>query len=241
MAAPLAELELRNICAGYAGTQIVEDISFTLKRGERLGLLGRNGAGKTTTLAAIMGLAGLISGQVLADGVDISRLPPFQRARLGLGIVPQTRDIFPSLSVEENLISGLRGAPRSALEQAWKMFPRLKERRRNLGNQLSGGEQQMLSMARALVASPSILLLDEPLEGLAPIVAEELMDSVKRLADETGVGCILVEQHVDVVLDFATSVIVLERGRIVFSGTPATLRAAGDVLESAIGIKKVAG
>ena len=241
MAAPLAELELRGICAGYAGTQVIEDISFTLKCGERLGLLGRNGAGKTTALATIMGLADRIAGQVLADGVDISRLQPFERARLGLGTVPQTRDIFPSLSVEENLIAGLRGAPRSALEQAWKMFPRLKQRRANLGAQLSGGEQQMLSIARALVASPSILLLDEPLEGLAPIAAEELMDSVKRLADETGVGCILVEQHVDVVLDFATSVIVLERGRIVFAGTPEALRAAGDVLESAVGIKKVAG
>ena len=236
----LAELALEGVGAGYAGTQAIEDISFSIRRGERLGLLGRNGAGKTTTLAVLMGLAGQTGGRILADGVDISRLPPFRRARLGLALVPQTRDIFPSLTVEENLSSGLRGAPRSALEQAWRLFPRLKERRGNLGSQLSGGEQQMLSIARALAPGPALLLLVEPLEGLAPIVAQELLAAIVRLCDETGVGCILVEQHVDTVLDFSGKVVVLERGRMVFSGTTAALRAQAGVLEAAIGLARPA-
>ena len=241
MVAPCIELSVDDLTAGYGGTVVVHDLSFAVRRGERLGILGRNGAGKTTTLAAIMGLAERQRGAVRLDGEDVSRLEPYQRARRGLGFVPQTRDIFPSLTVEENLISGLNGRPRSSLEQAYRMFPRLKERVRNMGNQLSGGEQQMLSLARALMGGPTILLLDEPLEGLAPIVAEELMESIRQLAEETGVGCILIEQHVDVVLDFATSVVVLERGVPVFVGPSVTLRERPDILERAIGLKKTDG
>lgn len=236
MAAALTEITLENVGAGYGGTQVVEDISFTARRGRRLGLLGRNGAGKTTVLATMMGQTNQLAGAVLADGRDISRLPAWRRARLGLGLVPQTRDIFPSLSVEENLLAGLRGGPRRRLDQAWALFPRLRERRGNLGNQLSGGEQQMLSVARALMGAPSILLLDEPLEGLAPLIAEELMAAIGRLAEETGIGCVLVEQHVDLVLDFADDALVLERGRIAYAGSCENLRAQPAVLERAIGL-----
>jgi branched-chain amino acid transport system ATP-binding protein len=235
------ELVLDKVTAGYSGTSVIENISFSLKQGERVGLIGRNGAGKTTTLATIMGLAEQLSGTIRLNGRDIGRLPTFRRARAGLGYVPQTRDVFPSLTVEENLQSATRGrdGDATAIEFAYRLFPRLKERRSNRGNQLSGGEQQMLAVARALVPQPKILLLDEPLVGLAPQVRDELMDTIRRLADETGVGCLLVEQHVDVVLDFATRVIILERGIAVFVGTTEELRASPQVLDRAIGLDKV--
>jgi branched-chain amino acid transport system ATP-binding protein len=235
------ELVLDKVTAGYSGTSVIENISFALKQGERVGLIGRNGAGKTTTLATIMGLAERLSGQIRLNGQDIGRLPTFRRARAGLGYVPQTRDVFPSLSVEENLQSATRGraGDEAAMEFAYRLFPRLKERRGNRGNQLSGGEQQMLAVARALVPQPKILLLDEPLEGLAPQVRDELMDTIRRLADETGVGCLLVEQHVDVVLEFATRIIILERGVAVFVGTTEELKAKPEVLDRAIGLDKV--
>jgi branched-chain amino acid transport system ATP-binding protein len=235
------ELVLDKLSAGYAGTSVIENISFALKQGERVGLIGRNGAGKTTTLATIMGLAERLSGTIHLNGQDIGRLATFRRARAGLGYVPQTRDVFPSLTVDENLQSATRGRPgdAAAVEFAYRLFPRLKERRKNSGNQLSGGEQQMLAVARALVPQPKILLLDEPLEGLAPQVRDELMDNIRRLADETGVGCLLVEQHVDVVLDFATRIIILERGIAVFVGTTEELKAQPQVLDRAIGLDKV--
>jgi branched-chain amino acid transport system ATP-binding protein len=172
---------------------------------------------------------------------DISRLPTWARARLGLGLVPQTRDVFPSLTVHENLLSAssCREHLRN-IELGYRLFPRLRERRRNYGDQLSGGEQQMLSVARSLVAGPRLLLLDEPLEGLAPQVRDDLMDAIKRLTDETGVGSILVEQHVDVVLDFASRVFVLERGVVVFTGSTEELKERPDVLNRAIGLEKAA-
>ncbi len=235
-----AGLRVEGLRAGYAGTRIIEDVSFNVQRGERLGILGRNGAGKTTTLATLMGLTELQDGTLHFAGQDISRMTTFQRARAGLGYVPQTRDIFASLSVEENLIAGLASQPKTRINDAYDWFPRLKERRRNYGNQLSGGEQQMLSVARALMSSPSVLLLDEPLEGLAPLLAEELMEKIRSLVDRTGIGCILVEQHVDVVLNFSTQVLVLERGVPVYQGTPTELRNRPDVLEGAIGLAKTA-
>jgi branched-chain amino acid transport system ATP-binding protein len=236
------ELVLDGVTAGYAGTSVLDRVSFSVGEGERVGLIGRNGAGKTTTLAAVMGLAQLISGRVLLNGTDISRLAIYKRARAGLGYVPQTRDVFPSLTVDENLQSAMNGGERpGAVEAAYRLFPKLRDRRHNVGSQLSGGEQQMLSVARALVSGPKIILLDEPLEGLAPQVREELMDAIHRLADETGVGCVLVEQHVDVVLDFATKVVVLERGVPVFVGPTADLRAQPAVLDRAIGLDKVSG
>ena len=240
MSVARTELVLDGVTAGYAGTSVLERVSFSVGEGERVGIIGRNGAGKTTTLATVMGLAQLLGGRVLLNGTDISRLATYKRARGGLGYVPQTRDVFPSLTVDENLQSAMNsGQGPEVIEAAYRLFPKLRERRGNTGSQLSGGEQQMLSVARALVTRPKILLLDEPLEGLAPQVREELMDTIHRLADETGVGCVLVEQHVDVVLDFASKIVVLERGVPVFVGPTSELRAQPAVLDRAIGLDKV--
>jgi branched-chain amino acid transport system ATP-binding protein len=240
MPADRIELVLDGVTAGYAGTSVLERVSFSVGEGERVGLIGRNGAGKTTTLAAVMGLAQLLGGRVLLNGADIGRLATYKRARAGLGYVPQTRDVFPSLTVDENLQSAMNGGQGpDVIEAAYRLFPKLSERRSHAGSQLSGGEQQMLSVARALVTGPKILLLDEPLEGLAPQVREELMDAIRRLADETGVGCVLVEQRVDVVLDFASKIVVLERGVPVFVGPTAELRTQPAVLDRAIGLDKV--
>lgn len=233
-------LVVKDLKAGYGGTRIIDGLSFAIKKGERLGILGRNGAGKTTTLAAVMGLAESQGGEISFNGRNLTNMNTFGRARAGIGYVPQTRDIFPSLSVEENLIAGLSRQPKSKIEDAYSLFPRLKERSANFGDQLSGGEQQMLAVARALMGNPSILLLDEPLEGLAPKLGEELMANIRELVIGTGIGCVLVEQQVDVVLDFSTHVLVLERGMPVFSGTPQELRERPEVLEEAIGLAKTA-
>jgi branched-chain amino acid transport system ATP-binding protein len=232
------ELVLEDIVAGYGGTTVLDGVSLTLGQGERVGIIGRNGAGKTTTLATAMGLTQRLGGRVRLNGRDVSAWPAWQRARLGLGYVPQTRDVFASLSVEDNLVAGLKGGPASRLDEAYALFPRLAERRRNFGNELSGGEQQMLSIARALMGKPSILLLDEPLEGLSPIVAQEVMAAVTTLAHTRGLACVLVEQQVELVLDFAQRVLVLERGRPVFWGEVAQLRQRRDVLEAAVALRK---
>ena len=234
------ELVLDDVTAGYGSTSVIEKISFGLAQGERVGLIGRNGAGKTTTLATIMGLTECHSGSIRLNGAEIRRTATYKRARAGIGYVPQTRDVFPSLSVHENLQSATMGrTDPEAIADVYRLFPRLLERRGNDGDQLSGGEQQMLSVARALVTRPKILLLDEPLEGLAPQVREELMDTIRRMVVETGIGCLLVEQHVDIVLAFATRIIVLERGTAVFVGTTDELRARPEVLDRAIGLDKV--
>jgi branched-chain amino acid transport system ATP-binding protein len=239
MPKPPIELRFDDVTTGYGGVPVVEHLSFCVREGERLGLIGRNGAGKTTTLATAMGLADLMKGRIYFDGNDISGASTYARARAGLGYVPQSRDIFPSLTVEENLLSGLQGRSASeALPPIYALFPRLKERRRNGGTQLSGGEQQMLSVARALVGRPRILLLDEPLEGLAPMVREELMGAMVRMSDQLGVGCVLVEQHIDVVLEFSTNVIVLERGVAAYSGSAAALHGEEALLNRTIGIQK---
>lgn len=234
------ELELRDVVSGWGDTTVLERVSFKLRQGQRIGVLGRNGAGKTTTLATAMGLTSMHGGQVLLDGLDVSSMPTPERSRMGLGYVPQTRDIFATLSVEENLVAGLQGAPTRRLDEAYAMFPRLHERRCNLGNQLSGGEQQMLCIARALMAKPNLLLMDEPLEGLSPLVAAEVMGAIRHLATAKGLGCVLVEQQVGLVLDFADIVLVMERGRPMFLGTPAALTHNPEILEQCIGLKKVA-
>lgn len=232
-------LTVTDLLAGYDGTRILEEVSFSLSTGERLGVLGRNGMGKTTTLATIMGLTEFQGGDIAVNGQSIRALTTYQRARLGLGYVPQTRDVFPSLTVEENLISGLGKQPESRVSYAYELFPRLEERKQNFGNQLSGGEQQMLAVARALMSNPSILILDEPLEGLSPLLAQQLMTDIEQLVETTGMGCILVEQHVDVVLNFATRVLILERGKVVFYGTPAELEQQPKLLEETIGLEKM--
>lgn len=233
-------IEYRDVTVGYGQTEVVSGVSFKVQTGERWGVLGRNGAGKSTTLAAAVGLADLQRGEILLNGQSLKGMPSYKRSRAGLGYVPQGRDIFASLTVEENILSAVRGSSAQALEMAYTLFPRLKERRKNGGMQLSGGEQQMLSIARAVVTRPGVLLLDEPLEGLAPKVRQEVMESITRMASELGVGCVLVEQYVDVVLDFCEQVIVLESGKVVYVGrTDALQKDHKHVLDNAIGLRKL--
>jgi branched-chain amino acid transport system ATP-binding protein len=233
---PATPLEVENLSAGYGQTRILEGVSFAVPAGARLAVLGRNGMGKTTLFATLAGQTRRHGGHIRLGGSDIATLPSARRAHLGLGYVPQTRDVFPSLTVEENLFVGLKGRPKSALEEAYAMFPRLKERRRNLGTQLSGGEQQMLSTARAILGQPTVLLLDEPLEGLAPIICEELMAAFAKLASSGNMTILLVEQRIQSALDFADHVIVLERGRLAWSGTPAGLSSDHDAVERLLGV-----
>ena len=237
-AAPLeiALLEVNGLCAGYGPIKIIEDISFTVRAGDRLAVLGRNGMGKTTLLATLMGLSTRHAGQIRIGDRDVSRRRTSARADLGIGYVPQTRDIFPSLTVEENLRTGLKGRPISALAEAYEMFPRLRERRRNYGLQLSGGEQQMLSMARTLLGKPRVLLLDEPLEGLAPVICDELMALLVGLAASNAVTIVLVEQQIERALDFANRVMVMERGRLSWSGAPDVLIADRPLVDRLIGV-----
>ncbi|MBP6900155.1 MAG: ABC transporter ATP-binding protein [Burkholderiaceae bacterium] len=210
-----ALLKLEQAVAGYGPTTVLQQLSLSLDAGERLALLGRNGVGKTTALRALMGLVPLRQGRVLWQGEDITGLAAHQRAQRGLGHVPQTRDIFPSLSVEENLLAGLKRRPRQALDEAYALFPRLAERRRNGGGQLSGGEQQMLSVARALLGRPAVLLLDEPLEGLAPLIRAELLRAFALMGRETGIAVIIVEQQVDEALRYAQRAVILDHGSVV--------------------------
>jgi branched-chain amino acid transport system ATP-binding protein len=234
------ELRLENVSAGYNGVPVIHDLSLTIREGDRLGLIGRNGAGKTTTLATVMGLADCISGSVSLGARELRDVSVFRRARAGIGYIPQAREIFPSLTVEENIISAVQGQPvKEALSSAYDLFPKLRERRTNGGNQLSGGEQQMLAVARALAGRPKFLLLDEPLEGLAPRVREELMIAIQTMTQQLGVGCLLVEQHIDVVFEFATSILILERGRIAFAGSAGELRRNPQILEQSVGLNKV--
>ena len=231
-----ASLEVRNLRAGYGPTVVLEDVSFSVPAGARLSILGRNGMGKTTLLSTLMGMNRRYGGEIMVGGKDLAPLRSSERARQGVGLVPQTRDIFRSLSVEENLIVGLKDRPRSAIQEAYDMFPRLFERRNNLGWQLSGGEQQMLSTARTILGKPSVLLLDEPLEGLAPVICEELMTAFTRLASSAEMTILLVEQRLESALDFAESVLILERGRIVWQGASEALRADNALIEHYIGV-----
>lgn len=229
-------LALHGLVAGYGAVTVINSLSLEVRPGAPLALLGRNGVGKSTTLKAIMGQADVQSGSIVFDGEDISQLPTYERAMRGIGYVPQTRDIFASLTVEENLLAGLKRKPVAGLDLAYEMFPRLKERRRNAGNQLSGGEQQMLSVARAVLGQPRLLLLDEPLEGLAPIICQELLRVFQRMATESGMAVVLVEQQVHEALKFTHDAVVLEKGHQVHSGGSADLLARPDLLDRYIGM-----
>ncbi|CAN5294177.1 ABC transporter ATP-binding protein [soil metagenome] len=233
---PAAALDITGLCAGYGPTRIIEDISISVAAGGRLAVLGRNGMGKTTLLATLMGLSTRHGGAIKIGNEDVTGKRTSARAGLGIGYVPQTRDIFPSLTVEENLRTGLKGRPPAALDEAYAMFPRLRERRGNYGKQLSGGEQQMLSMARTLLGKPSVLLLDEPLEGLAPVICDELMALLRRLAATKEMTIILVEQQIERALDFADSVMVLERGRSSWAGAPEALISDRALVERLVGV-----
>jgi branched-chain amino acid transport system ATP-binding protein len=215
-------LRLNDVSAGYGETVVLDRVSLSLAAGETLALLGRNGAGKTTLLAAIMGHATLHAGDLVFAGHPIGRMRGFRRARLGIGLVPQEREIFPSLTVEENLTVAGRGVGWT-LDRVHELFPVLVERRGSMGNQLSGGEQQMLAIGRALMGNPSLLLLDEPLEGLAPIVVDRLLAALHRLREAGGMTLILVEQHARLALEFAPRALILDRGRVVHDGASAPL------------------
>jgi branched-chain amino acid transport system ATP-binding protein len=236
MPMPAACLEVEGLSAGYGPTRILDDISFSAPAGCRLALLGRNGMGKTTLLASLVGQTRRLGGRIRLGGADITALPSQARARAGLGYVPQARCIFPTLSVAENLFVGLKNRPRTAIDEAFALFPRLAERRRNLGSQLSGGEQQMLTTARTLLGKPSVLLLDEPLEGLAPVICEELMAAFEGLAAAGETTIILVEQRIPSALAFAREVLILERGAIAWQGTPRQLAAEPQTVERLLGI-----
>src|SRR3989441_1583049 len=212
MAEPL--LALRGVRSGYGDAVVLDDVSLELPEHGSLAVLGRNGVGKSTLLLTILGFTTVHKGSIFFRGRDVTRVAPHERARNGLGWVAQEREIFPSLSVEENLSVAARPG-RWNLAAVYGLFPRLDERRANMGNQLSGGEQQMLAIARALMTNPALLLLDEPLEGLAPIIVEELAVSIRRMTEEEGTAFILVEQHAQLALSLTRDAIVLERGSIV--------------------------
>ena len=218
-------LRLSALRAGYGETVILEDVALELPERGSLAVLGRNGVGKTTLLATIMGHTTFHAGTISAMGREIQRLPVYERNRLGIGYVPQGRDIFPSLSVEENLTIAGRQGGKWTLERVYDLFPRLAERRHHRGNQISGGEQQMLAIGRALMGNPSLLLMDEPLEGLAPIIIEALLRSLKRLMAEAELAVVLVEQHAKLALQLAEQALVMSRGRIIHHGASRELLA----------------
>ncbi|HKM70108.1 MAG TPA: ABC transporter ATP-binding protein [Stellaceae bacterium] len=228
-------LTLEGVSAGYGETVVLEDIALGLGPGDTLGVLGRNGVGKTTLLVTIMGHTRLRSGSIRFAGREISSLPPYRRVRLGIGFVPQEREIFPSLTVEENLLVAARPGQWS-LPRVYDFFPSLAERRRNRGNQLSGGEQQMLAIGRALMGNPTLLLMDEPLEGLAPVIIDTLLAGLDRLKREDDLALLLVEQHAQLALELAANAIVLDRGAIVFAGTSRELLDAPQRLNTLMGV-----
>ena len=229
-----ASLLLKDVTAGYGPTHVLDSVNLSVRAGEKLAVIGRNGAGKTTLLATIMGLTKLHSGTILQGGNAIHGLSPHKRSSLGLGLVPQTRDIFKSLTVEENLLSVRRGD--ATVEEAYALFPRLKERRNNGGDQLSGGEQQMLAIARTLMTSPDILLLDEPLEGLAPVICDQLMQVFEDLASDGSRSVVLVEQQAKAALRFADRGVLMANGAIVHDGPADDLLESPNLLNRHIGV-----
>jgi branched-chain amino acid transport system ATP-binding protein len=228
-------LKIEQLSAGYGEAVVLANVSLALAEGEALALLGRNGMGKTTLINSIVGVTRYFSGLIALDGADITRLRPDQRAHLGVGWVPQERNIFKSLTVQENLTAVAQPGPWS-IDKIYMLFPRLEERRQNLGNQLSGGEQQMLAVGRALALNPRVLLLDEPLEGLAPILVDELLAALRRVIREEGMSAILVEQNAKKILGVTDRAIILERGAVVHSADSVTLAADRVALETHLGV-----
>jgi branched-chain amino acid transport system ATP-binding protein len=228
-------LTLKKVSAGYGDAIVISNIDLHLKAGESLAVLGRNGTGKTTLLNTIIGVTRHRSGSIVLAGRDLTTTRPDKRAHAGIGWVPQERNIFKSLTVEENLTAVSRPGPWN-VSRVYEMFPRLKERRTNLGNQLSGGEQQMLAVARALVLNPKLLLLDEPTEGLAPIIIEELLAALTRIIRGEGMSAIVVEQHAQKILGVTDSALILDRGAIVHASSSRALIEDPAALEQHLGV-----
>lgn len=238
MAEPL--LTLDNVTAGYGAALVLHGISLELPENGSLAVLGRNGVGKSTLLLTLMGFTQMRAGTVSWRGQDISRQPPHRRAGNGIGWVAQEREIFPSLSVDENLTVAARPGAWN-LDAVFKLFPRLAERRRNMGNQLSGGEQQMLAIARALMTNPALLLLDEPFEGLAPVIVDEMTAAVKAMLADSPIAIVLVEQHTEIALELTAEAIVLERGAVAHRAPSHALQADTATLERLVGLRVAAG
>ena len=229
-------LELRDVRAGYGEAIVLDGVSLAVPENGSLAVLGRNGVGKSTLILTILGFTRLHRGKVLWKGEDISRLAPHRRVQLGIGWVAQEREIFPSLTVDENLLVAARPG-RWALPSVYELFPRLRERKGNFGNQLSGGEQQMLAIARALMTNPTLLLLDEPLEGLAPIIVEELRASLEAMFRDEGMAAVLVEQHTGVALGLTQDAVVIERGTIAHRARSQDFARDAATLERYVGLK----
>ncbi len=228
-------LELEGISAGYGEAVVLTDISLKLAEGQALALLGRNGTGKTTLINTIIGLTRRRAGTIALGGTDITRLRPDQRALAGVGWVPQERNIFRSLTVDENITAVATKGPWT-LERIFGMFPRLAERRRNMGNQLSGGEQQMLAIGRALALNPRVLLLDEPTEGLAPIIVDELLAALRKIVREEQIAAIIVEQSPRKILPLTDTAIILDRGMIAYQGKSDLLAGDATTLANLLGV-----
>ena len=228
-------LNVDRLTAGYGEAVVLTDVSLAIAEGQALALLGRNGMGKTTLVNSIVGVTRHIGGRITLDGRDITALRPDQRAHAGIGWAPQERNIFRSLTVEENMTAVAQAGPWT-VERVYQMFPRLKERRGNFGNQLSGGEQQMLAVGRALTLNPKVLLLDEPTEGLAPIIVEELLKALGTITRAGGICAIIVEQHAQKILGLADRAVILERGGIVHDASSQDLKADPAVLEKYLGV-----
>ena len=226
-------LRLRRVCAGYGDTHVLEDVDLALGAGESLSIIGRNGVGKSTLLATVMGHTALHGGTIALGGARIETAPPHRRALAGLAWVPQEREIFPSLTVRENLELGAR-AGHWDLARVFELFPNLADRLEHGGTQLSGGEQQMLAIARALLTNPSVLLMDEPTEGLAPVIVQALAQVLTRLREAGGLSIVLVEQNSRVALEFAERTVVMDRGRIAYDGPAERLRRDPEFLASLI-------
>jgi branched-chain amino acid transport system ATP-binding protein len=217
-------LRVETLRAGYGEAVVIQDVSFALEAGSSLALLGRNGTGKTTLVDSLVGVTRRFGGRIVLDGVELTTLPPHRRAAAGIGWVPQERNIFRSLTAEENLTAVARPGPWT-LERVYALFPRLAERRGNLGQQLSGGEQQMLAVGRALMTNPKLLLLDEPLEGLAPIIVEELLRAIAGVVRDEGMSAVIVEQNPRTILPITERALVLDRGSVVHEGASEALLA----------------
>ena len=228
-------LRLDNVSAGYGEAVVLEDISLSVAQGDSLALLGRNGMGKTTLLVTLMGFTRLHRGAIRVLGAEVGALPTHRRVHSGLGWVPQERCMFASLTVEEHLTAVARPGYWN-LRRVYQVFPGLEERRRNLGNQLSGGEQQMLAIARALMVNPRLLLLDEPMEGLAPVIVQDMMAVIRQLLADGGMAVILVEQHAKLALSLTSQVIVLERGRIAHRSDSASLLRDAETLNRLVAV-----